>query len=165
MQIQSTNYFSPNSSLSRSLPKPETQQFPQDKLTLVEPPPPGYNPNAPVPGGQYIIGGVAAVAIGALGAYAGLHSGTGAVLAGVAAGAVTGGVGLGILGIMSDLGSLGSTNNTTKAAIAGGVIGGVAGGLVGAFVNHPIAAIGLGGLSALAGGFAATAFANDHLPK
>lgn len=161
MQIQSSNPFTSSHPMSRSLPKAETRQFPQDKLTLVEPPPPGYNPNTPMPGGQYIVGGVAAIAMGALGAYAGLHGGTAATLAGVAAGAVTGGVGLGVVGIMADLGSFGSSNKAGKAALAGGIAGGLVGGLVGALANNTFAAVALGGLAAVTGGYAATAFANE----
>lgn len=162
MRVQSTNYFSTTPAVSRSLPQAEKLSLPQDKLTLVEPPPPGYNPNTPMPGAQYIVGAVAAVAVGAAGAYAGLHTGLGATLAGVGAGAVTGAVGLGSLGLMADLGSmLSSKNYTKKAAMAGALLGGVGGGLVGALANHPVAAIALGGASALAGGLVATAYANE----
>lgn len=162
MRVQSTNHFNHLPAVGRSLPPARELSLPQDKLTLVEPPPPGYNPNTPMPGAQYVVGAVAAVAVGAAGAFAGLHTGLGATLAGVGAGAVTGAVALGSLGLMADLGSLLSSNNhTQKAAIAGAVLGGVGGGLVGALAHHPIAAIALGGASALAGGLVATAFANE----
>ncbi len=145
-----------------------SQQLPQDRLTLVEPPPPGYNPKAPVPGGQWILGGAAALTIGALGAYAGLNSGAGAVLAGSLAGGIAGGVGLGAVGLMADLGGgfmSSSKGYTQKAALVGGTLGAVGGGLVGALSNNPWAA----GALAIAGGVGAglitTAWANENLPK
>ncbi len=151
----------------RSLPKAESASISQDKFTMVEPPPVGYNPSAPVPGGKWIVGAVAAVAAGALGAYAGYNTGVGAVVAGSLAGGIAGGVGLGAVGLASDIagGFFSSSNNTKPAAIAGASLGAVAGGLVGAFSSNPVAGIALGAAAALTGGFIATAYADEKLPK
>lgn len=167
MNIQSATSQVSIPNTFRSLPKAESASISQDKFTMVEPPPVGYNPSAPVPGAKWIVGAVAAAAAGALGAYAGYNTGTGAIIAGSLAGGIAGGVGLGTVGLMADLGAgfMGSSNKTKPAALTGAAIGGVAGGLVGAFSSNPVAGVALGVAAALTGGFVATAFADEKLPK
>ena len=164
MQIQSNfSPFVPRSLAPSSTPV-QTDSFPQDKLTLVEPPPPGYNPNAPVPGGKYIIGATAGLTAAALGAYAGFANGAGATVAGLVAGAATGTVALGAVGLFADIsGGLMSNSNYTKpAAIAGAVAGGVGGALVGAYAANPFAGLAFGAAAAVTAGLAATALADEQ---
>lgn len=163
MQITSNfNNFVPQNSFKSAPAQPQT--LPQDNFTLVEPPPEGYNPNAPVPGGKYIIGATAGLAAGALGAYAGFSAGVGPAVAGLVAGAITGTVALGAVGLMADIagGIMGNSNHSKTTAIAGAVIGGTGGALIGAYASNPFAGIALGVGAALAGGLAVTAWADEQ---
>lgn len=162
MQIQSANSFIPTRGLARA----QSASVPQEKLTLVEPPPDGYNPSTPVPGGKWIVGAVAAFAAGALGAYAGSNLGTGAVVSGALAGGLTAGVGLGTVGLMKDIsgGFSGKNSNATKYGLGiGAAVGGLGGGLLGAYASNPFAGAALGLAAAAATGFAAVAIADEAL--
>jgi hypothetical protein len=61
----------------------------------------------------------------ALGIYSGNNSGAAAVAAGALAGALTGATGLGVVGLMADIGGgiMSSKNVTPKMALAGAVVG------------------------------------------
>jgi hypothetical protein len=163
MQITSNfNNYIPQSSFKSAPVQP--QSLTQDKFTFVEPPPEGYNPNTPVPGGKYIVGAAAGLAAGAIGAYAGFAAGAGPAVAGLVAGAITGTVGLGAVGMFADLsgGLMSNTNYSKPAAITGAVLGGAGGALIGAYAANPLAGIALGAGAAIATGLAVTAWADEQ---
>ena len=91
----------------------------------------------------------ATAGLGSLGYFAGTGAGTAQLVAGIATGAVAGGVGLGVLGLVADVMSLGG-NRTGKALAAGAVIGAGLGALAS---SHPVG----GAILAAGGGLAAFA--------
>ncbi|MGE0494157.1 MAG: hypothetical protein AB7S38_33410 [Vulcanimicrobiota bacterium] len=121
---------------------------------MVEPPPPGYNPNDPASAkiqgvvGLGLLGGLAGIVAGAAGGTAGAIAG--AVALG-AAGATAGAFG----GLAFDIGNLGSSNITPYATAGGAALGIIGGALLGANTAGPLAAAGLGLLGAAGAGLGA----------
>lgn len=115
--------------------------------SLVEPPPPGYNPTSPEAMKVNTVAAVGMVA-GLAGVVAGLTGG----LAGGVAGAIAGGAAgfaLGrFAGLAYDISNLGGTDVTNKASAAGAIVGAAAGAFAGISTGSPLAAAILG----LAGG-------------
>ena len=155
MQVQAPGAFAPS---IRSLPRPQQARISQPQLTLVEPPPDGYNPSTAVVSGKWVAGAVAGLAFGALGIYAGMNQGLGAELAGSLAGACGMGIGLATLGLYKDFPG-GFSSHTGDAPmmglLAGGLLGGVGGTLVGALARNPLAGAALGLVAAGTAGLAA----------
>lgn len=114
--------------------------------------------------GKWLLAGAAAAGAGALGWYAGTHTGLAAGAAAAGIGGLTGAIGLGCLGLMADIGSLGGSNKTATLGATGLVLGGIAGGASTLLGGHPL----VGGTLALVGGAAAfglTAAATNILAK
>lgn len=122
--------------------------------SLVEPPPPGYDPTVPIFSGRQLAIGYSALAAAGAGLVAGAGAGTAAGVAGVIAGAAVGAaVGL-FVGRVYD-GTSGQTNVSPYLGIASGVAGAFVGAKVGAAAGSPLAAVVFATLGAVGG--AATA--------
>lgn len=140
-------------------PKPEKPETPED----------GFQPSEGTPvyvkAGKWALAAGATAAAGALGYYAGSGAGLTQAVVGTAAGAFTGAVGLGTVGLFADImNPMSNSDLSTKAMIAGGVLGAVAGGATGAFAANGFAGAVLAagaGLGALALTAAATNILRD----
>lgn len=124
--------------------------FPNQPRTNIEPPPPGYNPNADVVDLKTYGKALATVASVGLGIYAGLSTGVGAGVAGAVAGGLAGAGTSIVFKAMDELGG-GSGKGYKTAAVIGGLVLGGAGALIGANTSSALGAIGLG-IAGVAGG-------------
>ena len=113
--------------------------------------------------GKWVLAGAAAAGAGALGWYAGTNTGFAAGAAAALIGGVTGAVGLGSIGLISDVASLGGSKTATLGA-TGAIIGGAVGSATTLLGGNPI----VGGAMALVGGvigFGAAAASTNLLAK
>lgn len=122
--------------------------------SLVEPPPPGYDPTVPIFTGRQLAVGYSGLAAAGAGLVAGASAGTAAGVAGALAGAAVGAAAGLFVGRVYD-GTSGQTNIRPYLGIASGVAGAFVGARVGVAAGSPLAAVVFGALGAVGG--AATA--------